>query len=175
MSATNRTEELLDYEQDVRIDPNGLDVHWLEQPELMRKYAKHMALMEKMRDEAKERLEAGKARIEKSIRSDPEKYGLLKPTEAAIQSTIILQPEYQELSQQYIDAKYEHSIAVGAVKAIEQKKSALESLVRLQGQGYFAGPKAPRDLDIEYREHLERLEKKKAASHVQMRRTRKGS
>ena len=35
------------------------------------------------------------------------------------------------------------------LKAFEQRKDALENLVRLHGQQYFAGPKIPRDLPSE--------------------------
>ena len=146
----------INYEQDIRIDPNSLDVEWLEQPGLMRKYTIHSALMEKTKDEAKEKLDLMKAQIELNIRENPEKYGLAKITEAAVQSTVLLQEEYQEAAREYNDAKYEHNIAVGAVRSIDQRKTALENLVKLLGTSYFAGPKAPRDLHQEYLEHQER-------------------
>ena len=44
--------------------------------------------------------------------------------------------------------------------AIDQKKSALENLVKLHGQMYFAGPSIPRDLDKEW----EKREKEKRVS-----------
>ncbi len=151
--------ENLNYEQDVQIDPKALDVEWLGQAELMKKYTQHSADMKKAVDEAKERMEIGKARLEMDIRSNPEKYDLGKITESAIQSTITLQSEHQELVQEYIDAKYESDVATGAVRAIDQRKTALEELVRLLGQSYFAGPQAPRDLSQEWIKERERKEK----------------
>jgi len=159
----------LNYEEDVSIDPTALDVEWLEQPELMRKYAVHAAEMEKLRDAAKERLDVGKARIEMEIRNDPKKFGLEKVTEGSVQSTILLQDEYRQLVQEYNNSKYEYGVAVAAVRAVDQRKTALENLVKLLTTSYFAGPKAPRDL---YQEHLDYVERKRANAKVKI--SRKG-
>jgi hypothetical protein len=150
--------EKLNYEEDVRIDPEALDVEWLKQAELMKKYAIHAADTKKEMDEIKEQIDVTKARIEMNIRKEPEKYNLPKVTEGAIQSTIILQEEYQELVQEYTEAKYENDVAIAAVRAIDQKKTALENLVRLLSASYFAGPQAPRDLSGEWLKERERKE-----------------
>ncbi len=159
----------LNYEEDVRIDADALDVEWLKQSESMGAYCKYQAQTKKEVDEAKERVEIGKARIEMQIRTAPDKYGLPKVTEGAIQSTILLQDEYQQLVQEYTDAKYENDIAIAAVRAIDQKKTALENLVKLLGQSYFAGPQSPRDLS---RERLEEKERKEKNAKVKMQRRR---
>lgn len=159
----------LNYEEDVRIDPEALDVEWLGQPELMRKYAKYAADAKKYMDEVKEKFEIGKARIEMSIRADPAAYGLTKPTESSIQSVILLQEEYQELFEEYKDARYEYEVAIAAVRAIDQRKTALENLVRLLAASYFAGPRTPRDLS---RENLDRLERRKTNSKVKISRNK---
>lgn len=148
----------MNYEEDARIDPDALDVEWLKQAGLMREYCKHQAQTKKEVDEAKERLDVGKARIEMRIRSDPEAYGLAKITESAVSSTLLLQQEYQDLSQEYIDAKYENDIAVAVIRALEHKKSALENLVNLFGRSYFAGPRVPRNLSHEWLENQKRKE-----------------
>jgi len=146
----------LNYEEDIQIDCNALDVEWLQQPELMRRYSTYAARTRQLMDEAKERLDAGKAKIEMEIRKNPKDFGLDKITESAIQSTILLQDEYQELVQEYIDSKYENDIAFGAVRAVDQRKTALENLVRLLSTSYFAGPQTPRDLSHEYIKEKER-------------------
>lgn len=146
----------LDYAKDVKIDPNALDIEWIEQPELMRRYAKHAADMKKEMDEAKERLEIGQARIGMDIRANPEDYGLSKATEASIQSAILLQKEYQELSKEFQEARYEYDVATAVVRAVDQRKTALENLVKLLTASYFAGPQAPRDLYQESLDHAKR-------------------
>ncbi len=145
----------LNYEKDINIDAQALDVEWLKQAELMRIYASHSALCKKEVDEAKEQLEAGRAEIEMDIRKAPETYGLGKITESAVSSTILLQEKYRELVKKYNEAKYENDMAVAAVRAVDQKKTALENLVQLLKASYFAGPKAPRDLSQEWGKEVE--------------------
>ena len=161
----------LNYARDVAIDPEALDVEWVQQAELMYKYTRHAANMKTIVDESRERLDVGKARIEMDIRSDPTAFGLAKPTEAGIQSTILLQEEYRELNQAYNHAKFEYEIALAGVRAIDQKKTALENLVKLLAASYFAGPRSPRDLR---KEHLEELDRKRKNTKVKISRSRKG-
>lgn len=159
----------LNYEEDIQIDEHALDVEWLRQANLMYKYAKHQAQTKKEMDEAKERLDVGRAKIEMEIRNNPEAYGLSKVTEGAIQSAILLQPEYQKLVQEYNDAKYENDVAVAAVRAIDQKKTALENLVKLLGASYFAGPVVPRDLSQEWHEYMKEKERREHNKNVKIR------
>lgn len=139
----------LNYDQDVQIDENALDVEWLKQPSLMIKYARFVAEARKLEDIARERLEFIRAKLDQKIRKDPEGYGLSKITETAIQNCIVQQPEYIAANREASDARYEYDIAKGVVQAIDHRKSALENLVKLHGQQYFAGPTAPRDLTKE--------------------------
>lgn len=156
----------INYENDIAIDEQALDVEWLRQPDLMRKYTAHAADMKKEMDEAKERLEVRKAELERDIRTSPGDYDLLKVTESAIQSTIMIQQGYKDHMQDFIDAKYEYDIAVAAVRAMDQKKTALENLVKLLGQSYFAGPQSPRDLSHEV------LNRRQANNKVKIQRRR---
>ena len=178
----------LDYAADVTIDTDALDVEWLRQPQLMLKYCRHAASMANLVDITKERLDVVRAQLDKDIRSDPGKYGIEKLTEGAIQNALILVGQidsateegeelqstlrpYQEASSAYIQAKYESDMAKAAVRAIDQKKDALENLVRLHGQQYFAGPSVPRDLSKEWEER-ERSKRVDAKIAKAMKRTK---
>lgn len=143
----------MDYDKDIRIDETALDVEWLEQPMLMRKYGQYQAETRQAMSLAKERLEYIKAKLDREIRSDPDAYGLPKTTEGAISGAITLHEDYQDAMKDYIDAQYENDVAIAAVKAFEQRKTSLENLVRLYGQQYFAGPSVPRDLSQEWVNH----------------------
>ena len=136
----------MDFEKDINIDEQALDVECLEQPRITLQYAKWVADMERKKDRAKERVEVVKAELDKDIRSNPSKYGLAKITEGAVQNTIILQPEYREAQVAYIEAKHESDIAKAAMRAVDTKKATLENLVKLFGLSYFAGPSVPRNL-----------------------------
>ena len=139
-----------DYTNDIEISPDSLDTEWLLQPQLMLKYGETVAEARRSVDYAKERSEIKRAELDKDIRTYPEKYGISKITESAIQGTIILDSEYTELNINFIESKYELEVLLAAIRAIEQKKTALENLVKLHGQMYFAGPKIPRDLTKEW-------------------------
>jgi DNA polymerase II large subunit len=139
----------MNYEQDMRIDETALDVEWLDQPSLMMKYAQISASTRMELDKAKEKLELVRAELDKAVRSNPDRYSIDKITEAVVTAVIISHKDYQKASNTLIEAKYENDIAYGAVKAVDARKDALENLVRLHGQQYFAGPKMPRDLSFE--------------------------
>ena len=74
--------------------------------------------------------------------------------------------EHVKAAQALIDAKYENDIAEGVVKALDQKKSALENLVRLLGVSYFAGPNVPHDLS---RDVISERERKAINARVRIR------
>ena len=140
----------MNYEQDVTIDPDSLDTEWLDQPRLMLRYAKHAAKTKQDLEREKEKLDIVRADLDKKIRVIPEEFGIVKLTESVITSTIITQEKYKEANEDYLEAAYESNMAQGAVRALEGKKTALENLVKLHGQQYFAGPSVPRDLSKEW-------------------------
>jgi hypothetical protein len=150
----------MNYETDIVIDETALDVEWLEQPNLMMRYARVAATARMNLDLAKESLDFVRAELDKKIRTDPGIYGIEKVTETVVQNIIIAQDEYKEASRVVISAKFEADVAQGAVRAFEARKDALENLVRLHGQQYFAGPKVPRDLSWEREEKQKRLNAK---------------
>jgi hypothetical protein len=148
----------MNYENDITIDDSALDIEWLEQPKLMLKYAQYAAQTSMERDILKERVDVVKAELDAEIRTNPEKFGLAKITEGAVFNTILVQKEYQQIMKDYLQSKYEADVAKGAVNAFEHRKNALENLVKLFGQQYFAGPKMPRNLSEErqYREEQQK-------------------
>lgn len=154
----------LNYEQDINISEHDLDVEWLEQPRLMIKYGENAARAKREADHAKEAVEVKKAELDRDIRADPEKYGISKITETVVQNTISLQDEYQEAMTKYINAKHEFDMARYAVQAMQDRKEALENLVKLHGQMYFAGPSAPRDLSNERQKREAEREKQKESN-----------
>lgn len=139
----------MDYETDIVIDESALDVEWLEQPRLFLRYCRKEHEARRDMDYAKERLDLVKAKLDKKMRADPDRYQIERISEGAIMNTILLQPEYEEAAKKHIEAKYEYGIAIAAVRAFDQRKTALENLARLHGQQYFAGPRVPRDITEE--------------------------
>lgn len=146
----------MSYEDDIKIDEQALDVEWLDQAQRMVKYCRIAAEAHRDMDFAKEELDAVRARLDQAIRADPDAYGLSPGargavTEGSIQSAILLDDDYRKSSKVYMNLKYENDVAASVVRAFDHRKSALENLVRLHGQSYFAGPSIPRDLAEERR------------------------
>lgn len=140
----------LKFDYEISIDETALDVEWLRQASLMGRYCRAAADAKKELDIAKEALDVVRAGVAQLIRKDPGSFGLDKVTEAAVNEVLLTNSECQRASTELIEAKYELEMAQAAVKALDQKKSALENLVKLHGQSYFAGPSVPRDLSKEW-------------------------
>jgi len=137
----------VNYEDDLRIDEEMLDWEFLDQASRMMKYCTIYAEAIKHESLAKETFDICKAGLDKDIRTDPEKFGITgKITEEMVKNTIFLQADYTAANHAYIEACYESEMAKGAVRAMDQRKEALENMVRLHGQSYFAGPKVPHNL-----------------------------
>jgi hypothetical protein len=136
----------MNYEREIEIDESSLDIEWLNQPMLFMKYSQHSAQMRRKVDEAKQNLDVVKAEVDRDIRENPDKYDISKITEGSVSSAILVSANYKKAFKEYLDAKYEADMAQAAVIAFDQRKTALENMVRLHGQQYFAGPKVPRDL-----------------------------
>ncbi len=159
----------LDYEADIHIDELALDLELLRQPNLMLRYCRNAAHSRKQLDLSKEALDMVKSQLAKSIRRDPKKFGYEKLTEGGLLECIQQSAEHRKAMREYIDFKYEYEVAIGVVRSIDQKKSALENLVRLHGASYFAGPAVPRDLSRERAEF--KKESAKSANRVVSKRT----
>ncbi len=130
------------------IDKDRLDVEWLNQPLNFYKFSKRLAKKRALADEAKGNLDLVEAEVDKDIRANPRKYGFGKDdrvTESAISAAKKESEEYQAALKQLNEAKYEVDLAFAMVTAMSHKKDALENLVRLHGQDYFASPRGEGD------------------------------
>ncbi len=159
-----------DYEREIIIDESSLDIELLEQPRLFLQYGRNEHRARRDVDYAKERLDLVKAKLDKAMRADPDKYNIARISEGAIMNTILLQPKYEEANKKYIEANYEYGVARAAVWAFDQRKTALENLVRLHGQNYFAGPRVPRDLS-EIRQQRQESSNQKVGGAMRRKRT----
>jgi len=136
----------LNYEKDLRIDEDSLDMEMLNQASLFMRYAKHYAFTQRTVDEEKQKLDIVRADIDKQIREHPEKFKIEKVTEGAIQSAILTEGSYNIAYKKLLDAQYEKNMAGNAVQAMNIRKEMLEGLQKLLAQSYFAGPSVPHDL-----------------------------
>lgn len=126
------------------IDPNKLDEEWIHHPKMYHKWAKKSANAKKAVADAKALLDVTEAECAKFIRKNPTKYGVTKATDSAVKSAIVLHPAYRKAIAAYNEAKHEQDVIDAAVKALDHRKAALQDLVFLWGQSYFAGMMKPR-------------------------------
>lgn len=128
---------------DLEINRDRLDDEWIGQPRSFYNAARDLADADYAVDTAKSVLDVVQADLYKEIRSDPSKYGLEKPTEASINAVVITDIRYKQALHDLITCKHRKDICKAYVQAMDHRKSALERLVSLHGQQYFATPTAP--------------------------------
>jgi len=140
----------------IAINASALDVEWVNQPALMGEWCEKLADAKAEVDRAKERRDIVMAELDKEMRLKPEKFGLEKVTESALSNAIKLEERFLAANEEVIEATHEVDTINAVVRALDHKKKALEMLVQLHGQQYFAGPSTPRDLNEELLENQRR-------------------
>jgi hypothetical protein len=133
------------YREDLRIDPEALDIELLRQPQLMMYYSEKLTDAKKKYDRARENADVVRSQVDKKIRENAEK----KLTEAQINAMILADDKFKVANSEVIDAKYEVNIYVGAIDALNHKKSSIKGMIELAHLNYFVLPSAPRDLPRE--------------------------
>lgn len=122
------------------INRNSLDEECAHQPQLLFEWGEALARASLRAKEAKNRLKVVEAEIAMDVRSAPQKYGLDKITESSVAATVLLQPQYEAAHKELITAEYEEELLSQMVKALSDRRSELENLVRLHGQMYWSKP-----------------------------------
>ena len=141
----------LNYEEDLRIDPENLDVEWLEQPHVFMKYAEECAHADAEAKRKEEKVKIVRSELVLEINEEPELLGEdVKPTKDNVEAYVRTNKKHKMAKKEYIEAQHRADVLRTTISAFHQRKLALENLVRLQAQGYVAGPTEPRDLGIEY-------------------------
>ena len=118
-----------DFSTDLAIDPEALDVEWLQQPSLYVKYSTLASKARQEMEEAKDKIDLVKAEIDKEIRDNPTKFTGedKKPTEAQITSLVTQDKRFKEANSEYNELRLNFNILMGIVTGMDHKKSALEN------------------------------------------------
>jgi len=141
-----KDKETLDLPDDIfDLDPLTLDKHFLQQPKLVWNYGKELADAKDESDRAKSRMDLAKAEARAEITDNPESFGLSKTTESALNSAVELHPLLCKARTRLQKRKHRVDVLLAFLSALEHRKRALEGLVSLHGQQYFATPKADSD------------------------------
>lgn len=140
------------------IDEHALDRECVEQPRVFLRYALMLAEARKDLKEAEDATKVAAAECSLDIRKSPEKYGMAKATDDSVKAMTAVQKSVIDAHRREAEAEYQVNMLQAFVSALDQRKRMLEVLTTLQGQGYYAAPKVPR----EARERIEDRETSKA-------------
>lgn len=143
----------LDYEKDMKIDPDALDIEWLEQAPLALQYARYLGEIRAEVKRATEQKKIKRSELIQEANASPEACcGKAKPNAADIEAYYRTHDDYKEVVEKLISQEEELAYAELAFNEIAwTRKKALENLVTLHGQQYFAGPKMPRNISKEWK------------------------
>ena len=141
----------MDLKAITEIDHNALDVEWIEHPGIFMEVSMELVEEKKKLKKLQMRADMREADAAKEIKEDPEKFGLkAKPTIPDVKGAVDTHEDVLSSRKKIIEQEYEVAMLSACVGALDHKKRALESLVTLHGQQYFASSKEPRNLDTEY-------------------------
>lgn len=162
-----------------QIDIFRLEEEWANHVQIM---AEHVDLLSAAREQwerakaqvevAKAELDEADAEIDLDVRKNPQKYGLDKIVEKAVEKTVLIQAKHKEAFARLMDCKMKvikRKRAVddleGAVEVLEHKKKAISDLVVLQGRDYFSTPSLPHTFKSGQLRPPRRLSAKVADNH----------
>ncbi len=166
--------EKLDYENDIKIDESALDIEWLEQAALSLKYGRHLSNLKSIQRRLEEKKKTTRSELILKVNKNAETLiGKKSPNAGDIEAFYRNDPGYKAVIEELNDTIEEAEFAEIAYQQISwTRKAALENLVKLNGQQYFAGPSMPRDLTKEV-ENKERIKRTDAGVAKTLQRTKK--
>ncbi len=137
------------FSEDVKVSKLTLDLHAENQAELQHYYGQKVAEAKETEDEEEARLNLLLADKELQYRRNPpmEKDAKgadvpMKLTEAIVKALVTTDPEVQEAQKRVRKASRDLNSYKAAEKAIEHRKSMIDTLARLHGASYFATPRS---------------------------------
>jgi hypothetical protein len=129
------------YQTDLEIDGDHLDVENMNQPNRYAYYSDLEAEAKRDLDLAVRKLDRVRAKKALDIRKNPEDYGIdKKPTNEMVNSILDDDDEIEEINQEIIKCRYYYNQLSGAVKAFDHRKSSLKNLTQLYMLNYSGSP-----------------------------------
>ena len=143
----------MNFEKDIKIDESSLDVEWLQQPALAKKWGGYWSDCKEELAQAEEEIKVIRSELVKEANEEPDLYlgKGIKPTGPNIEAYYRTHKRHKNCKQKIIALQFELDNAdIAKWEVSVSRKLALENLVILHGQQYFAGPSVPRDLSKEW-------------------------
>lgn len=124
--------------EDLKLSRFHLETAAEDQPSLQRHYGDQVAEKQKARDEAENRLDLRSGELWIELKS--ETVSGKAPTVDDLKAMVAKHPEIVHLKSELADAGYELKLAQSAERAVQDKKSMIETETRLYTAGYFSTP-----------------------------------
>jgi hypothetical protein len=130
----------------LEIDKDALDIEWQRQPTLFRSHARRLANLRKTLRDQQRALKLLTAELRLEIRRDPERYDMPvgRVVESVVDAIIETNPKYRRAIAVVEETEHKVDLADGVVRSLWHRKDALEHLVQLWSQSYFAECRQPR-------------------------------
>jgi hypothetical protein len=123
------------FKNDLEIDLNNLHDEWRTHAQTRYKYACETSYLDKVVKKTNEGLAVIKAKLIKECKEKNAKI-----TVQQIDAFCVEHPDYIEAREEQIDAEYELNMIKNALRAFDDRKSALENEVKLWISDYFSSP-----------------------------------
>lgn len=147
----------MSYYKDLKINQHKLDKEIIRQPQLYMKWALRASEATDSKEIAKDKLEILKNRIEKRIRKNPTKYGIVgKITEGAIKTVVLNSPKVRKATTEIINLMSLERSLIEAKNALKQRQRMLESLVKLKTDLWYSDVKTTQGYREKERGNLKR-------------------
>ena len=139
----------MNYEEAMEIDISALEEEWLSQPALAFKYGKNWAELQKELELAQEEIKLIRSELVEQATGDPEKYlDTAKATANIVEAYYRNHKRHKAQKDKIVQLQFEANVAEIVKTEISiTRKRALENLVSLHGQQYFAGPSIPKTVE----------------------------
>lgn len=129
----------MDYDKMFKIDVERLDQEALQQPMYYYEISEAYAAAKFERDQAVDQLALLEAQLYSGIVQGYDK----KPSDTFIQKEIVQDDEYQALKRRVGELNKELALWQGRQRALEEKRTSIETLTKLYLGNYFCVPNTP--------------------------------
>jgi hypothetical protein len=140
---------MIEERRDSDIDKHRLDEELIKQVRLYDKWAEKLARAKNSHAECIDERALVESELDELIRKDPEKFGLAKVTEPAVEKAIILNQRYQEALRAERKAQSHVNIYQYKINTLEHRKKSLEGLVQLLLNHYYSDVRIPKGTEEE--------------------------
>jgi hypothetical protein len=123
------------------VDEGNLVQEWRAQVKTHRRFCREQADKKAEHRRREAQLKVIRAEVRLDIRKRPKHYGIIKLSNDVVNDRAEVDPRVRKAVEREIVAAHAVEICVANVQASAHRKAALEDLVILRGQQYFAEPK----------------------------------